>query len=60
MKVFNRWGVTVFDTHNKDGRGWDGRWNPIDQPSDVYTYQIVVWMENGAVEQYDGNVTLLR
>lgn len=60
MKVFNRWGQTVFETTNRNGRGWDGKFNGKDQPMGVYIYQISVVLANGRTEQYSGNVTLLR
>ncbi|WP_157976889.1 PKD domain-containing protein [Taibaiella helva] len=60
MKVFNRWGQVVFETSNRNGRGWDGRFNDKEQPSGVYIYQINVVLANGRTEQYSGNVTLLR
>ncbi|WP_118973063.1 PKD domain-containing protein [Taibaiella koreensis] len=60
MKVFNRWGQIVYETSNRNGRGWDGRFNDKEQPSGVYLYQINVILENGRTEQFTGNVTLLR
>jgi len=60
MKVFNRWGQVVYETSNRNGRGWDGRFNDKEQPSGVYIYQINVVLENGRTEQFTGNVTLLR
>ncbi|WP_162903157.1 PKD domain-containing protein [Taibaiella koreensis] len=60
MKVFNRWGQSVFETSNRNGRGWDGRFNDKEQPTGVYIYQINVVLANGRTEQYSGNVTLLR
>ena len=60
MAVFNRWGQKVFVTENTDGRGWDGRFNDKEQPMGVYIYQIHVILKNGQVEDYNGNVTLVR
>ncbi len=60
MKIFDRWGQEVFETVRTDGRGWDGKFNGIDQPTGVYIFQVDVSFENGASEHYTGNVTLLR
>lgn len=60
MAVYNRWGQKVFETSNTNGRGWDGRFNGKDQPMGVYLYQIKAIMKNGRVEDYTGNVTLIR
>lgn len=60
MQVFNRWGQIVFETTQTDGRGWDGRFNGEAQPQGVYIYRINVVLKNARVENYDGNVTLLR
>ncbi|MFA6056816.1 MAG: gliding motility-associated C-terminal domain-containing protein [Taibaiella sp.] len=60
MQILNRWGQLIFETRQKDGRGWDGRFNGSDQPAGVYIYLIKVSFANGASESYQGNVTLLR
>jgi gliding motility-associated-like protein len=60
MQILNRWGQLIFETRQKDGRGWDGRFNGSDQPAGVYIYLIKVSFANGVSESYQGNVTLLR
>jgi gliding motility-associated-like protein len=60
MAVFNRWGQKVFETFSPDGRGWDGKFNGVDQPAGVYIYVIEIVMKNMIKEHYDGNVTLIR
>jgi len=60
MTVFNRWGQVIFETNRIDGRGWDGKFNDKDQPTGAYVYIIDATLKNGAVEHYQGNVTLLR
>ncbi len=60
MQVFNRWGHLVFETTDISGRGWDGRLNDQVQPVGVYLYLIEVGYTNGRLEQYRGNVTLIR
>lgn len=60
MSIINRWGQKVFETTNISGRGWDGKFNDKDQPVGVYIYQIRAVMKNGRIEEYTGNVTLIR
>lgn len=60
MTVYNRWGQKVFETQNPSGRGWDGKFNDKTQPVGVYIYAIKVVMKNERMEEYTGNVTLLR
>lgn len=60
MQIFNRWGEKVFETKSIDGKGWDGNLNGKQQPVGVYVYLINVAFEDGAAENYKGNVTLLR
>ena len=60
MEIFNRWGELLFQTSNVDGRGWDGAFNGKQQPEGVYIYMIKAGFKNGATEQRNGNVTLIR
>ena len=60
MTIFNRWGQIVFETNNINGRGWDGKFNDKEQPTGVYIYSIDVTLQNGGIEKYTGNLTLLR
>jgi|GEM_PF-1834661 len=60
MDVYNRWGQVMFETLNINGRGWDGKFNSLDQPDGVYIYTIQVTFTDGESETYKGNVTLLR
>jgi gliding motility-associated-like protein len=62
FRVFNRWGEIMFETTDPV-QGWDGSFNGLDAPSDVY-----VWLmeyqggqeEASGIIQKKGNVTLLR
>lgn len=60
MEIYNRWGQKIFETNNVNGRGWDGKFNNIEQPYGVYVYKIVAEFKNGRSEEYHGNVTLIR
>ncbi len=59
IRVFNRWGLQVFETQQINNSGWDGTYKGQLQPSGVYVYIIEALFVNGAAEQYRGNVTLL-
>ncbi len=59
MQVFNRWGQLIYKTTETSGRGWDGRFNGAMQPAGVYMYLVDVRFNDGHVEQYEGNVTLI-
>ncbi len=60
MKVFNRWGETIFETTNVNGRGWDGSLNGKNQNTGTYIYTIIATIEGLGEQKYQGNVTLLR
>ena len=60
MDIFNRWGQLIFETNTLDGRGWDGKFNDVDQPEGVYIYMIDGIFKDGQKEHHQGNITLLR
>ena len=60
MNIYDRWGVLIFQTTSIDGRGWDGKFNNVDQPDGVYVYMIDATFIDGQKEHHQGNVTLLR
>lgn len=60
LKIYDRWGQTVFETFHPEGRGWDGRFNGEPQKDGVYMYQVDISFLKGKKEHYHGNVTLIR
>lgn len=59
FRVFNRWGVPVFETH--DGtKGWDGNCKGQSAEIGTYYYQIRLQMGDNKEKIYKGAVTLLR
>jgi gliding motility-associated-like protein len=60
MIIYNRWGQEIYSTTKIDGRGWDGKFNGVDQPQGVYVYTIQVSFKDGTAEKKQGNITLLR
>ncbi|MBK7763164.1 MAG: gliding motility-associated C-terminal domain-containing protein [Bacteroidetes bacterium] len=60
MEIYNRWGENIFSANSMDGRGWDGKYNGVDQQLGVYVYVINVQFLNGLKKEFTGNVTLMR
>lgn len=60
MTIYNRYGQVIFETNQTSGRGWDGKFNGVEQPFGVYVYTIEVEFNNAFKETYNGNVTLIR
>ena len=60
MKIYSRWGQEIFSTSQIDGRGWDGKFNDVEQPTGVYIYTLEATLKSGRTEKSQGNVTLLR
>jgi gliding motility-associated-like protein len=60
MVIYDRWGQELFSTTSIDGRGWDGKYNGVDQPEGVYVYVINATFIDGQKLYRHGNVTLLK
>jgi gliding motility-associated-like protein len=60
MNIYNRWGELIFTTDNINGRGWDGKYNNVDQPMGVFVYTINAQFINNVKKTFSGNVTLMR
>jgi gliding motility-associated-like protein len=60
MQIYNRWGQEIFVATSLDGRGWDGKFNNVDQPEGVYVYIVDGTFKDGQKEHHQGNVTLIR
>lgn len=64
LKVYNRWGVVVFEktnfSPNNPALGWDGRIGGVAAPPGVFVYTAEVQCGNGTVSFMKGNVTLLK
>ncbi len=60
MQIYNRWGVLLFETNQPHGRGWDGKYNAVEQPPGVYLYIIEAKNKGQIQERFQGNLTLLR
>ncbi len=64
IRIFNRWGQTVFEKKNFAANdisaGWNGMINGKPAEQDVYVYVIEIICENATVIPYRGNVALIR
>lgn len=59
FRIFNRWGEAVFETNDIE-KGWDGKYNGVDQPVGVYVYMVEAVTDDGRPFVQQGNITLLR
>jgi gliding motility-associated-like protein len=59
FRIYNRWGVKVFETADIN-KGWDGTFNGQPQPMGVYIYTVEAQSNTGKPFIKQGNVTLLR
>lgn len=59
--IFDRWGKEVFTTDDPNA-GWDGTFNGMDCPIDVYLWQMLVLDKDGSdkPESRSGHITLIR
>ena len=57
--IYNRFGKMVFQT-NDITKGWDGRFNGVDQDMDAYTYYIDYLTYKGENKRKTGSFILLR
>jgi gliding motility-associated-like protein len=59
LKIFNRWGELIFESHDLK-TGWDGYFNGKLCQQDGYVWKANVKFFNGRVYNKTGSVTLLR
>jgi gliding motility-associated-like protein len=61
MKIFNRWGVQVFQTASTDPeQGWDGTYKGVPQPADTYTWVVSAVGDNEREIRKSGSLVLIR
>lgn len=58
LQVWSRWGELVYEGNSP--QGWDGNFDGIPAPSDVYVFQILVRRPDGTEEKRHGDITLIR
>ena len=59
FRLFNRWGKLVFETMD-ESIGWDGYFEGVLQPVDVYVYHLTASTLDGQTFIQKGDITLLR
>ena len=59
MKIYNRWGETIYHTTEKD-KPWDGTTNNTESQQGVYTYSIVATDLKDKPHKFVGAFTLFR
>ncbi|GIV34023.1 MAG: hypothetical protein KatS3mg031_1558 [Chitinophagales bacterium] len=63
LKIFNRWGVMLFDgtiDPSDPMQGWDGTYKGEPQPMDTYVYQAVLHLPGGTRKTESGGFILIR
>lgn len=60
MRIYDRWGRLVFETHNKHEQFTDKDMSGDLLPADVYAYVVTFTGFEGTVKQRTGNVTILK
>ena len=58
MSVWSRWGELVYEGTSPEG--WDGTFDGVQAPSDVYVYSLTVRLFDGTETERHGDVTLIR
>ncbi len=59
FKIYNRWGRLVFQSTDPDN-GWDGTYQGVPQPMDVYGYTLEAQFFDGTKTTKKGDITLIR
>ncbi|MCK4750810.1 MAG: gliding motility-associated C-terminal domain-containing protein, partial [Bacteroidales bacterium] len=57
MRIFNRWGVLVYETKNYDDNRWDGKYRGVKVPLDSYHFIISFTSGNSEIT---GHVTVIK
>jgi gliding motility-associated-like protein len=64
FQVFDRWGELLWQDIdvpiNDTTRGWDGTFKSKDMPPGVYVWYLEAEYEDGAIESFKGETTLIR
>jgi gliding motility-associated-like protein len=64
FSIYDRWGNQLYNANNflinEVGNFWNGNVKNRKAPSGVYVYYLELISEEGSIEKYAGNVTLIR
>ena len=56
--IFNRWGQLIYNSNEK-GKGWDGKFQGLDQEIGTYSYMIITNCNSNQIQR-KGTVVLIR
>jgi len=59
FSVYNRWGTLIFSTGTY-GRGWDGKYQGINQDTGVYVWILEFYNNDNKLIREKGTITLIR
>lgn len=59
FRVYNRFGQVLFET-NQPQKGWNGRFNGVEQPAGVYVWTFSHTVPGGRLRTFKGTAVLLR
>ncbi len=59
FEIWNRWGQKVFESADQE-QGWNGTYQGVVQPMDVYMYTLSVEFFDGSKASRKGDITLIR
>ncbi len=60
IKIYDRWGETLYQSSNYSTHGWDGNYLSKPSPEDVYIYKVQVTSFDDREIEFDGTITLVR
>jgi gliding motility-associated-like protein len=60
FEIFNRYGQLVYSNKDKTTLGWDGQYLGKDQEVGTFVYHLVIGCSKGRINNYKGNVTLVK
>ncbi|MCF8254994.1 MAG: gliding motility-associated C-terminal domain-containing protein [Bacteroidia bacterium] len=60
MKIFNRWGVQVFENKMPGSTWWDGKINGNPEPPGIFTYYVLAKDKKGKSYSLTGTVAIVR
>lgn len=61
FRIYNRWGQEVYNGDTLENQGWDGKFQGVEQPIEVYIYILEYTLDGGTtIQKQRGEVSLVR
>jgi gliding motility-associated-like protein len=60
FRVFNRWGNLVYNADGNSSAAWDGIIDGEKAASDTYVYHVVIRLNDGSEQEFQGEMLLIR